>query len=594
MKRRKSGPVAKATPRRNARKRLLVACGVVVIIALGAWARFHHGSAAPIASERHVPRPRGRLTFNRDIAPVMHQHCSGCHHAGGVGPFSLVTYEEIKEHARDIVSVTGRRYMPPWLPEPGEPAMTGERRLTEDEIGILRQWASEGLAEGAPGDKPMAPTWTEDWQLGAPDLVAELPQAYELPADGRDVYRNFVLPLSVEGRRFVRAMEFKPGTKVLHHAFIRFDRTRQSRRRDAEDAEIGFGGMALPPSVEAPGGYFLSWQPGRGPTRSAAGMAWALEAHSDLILQAHMQPSGKPERVRPKIGFYFTDQPPTNIPSKLVLSSLKIDIPAGARDYEIRDSYVLPVAMAILAVLPHAHYLAGEMHGTAVLPTGERRSLLKIKAWDFNWQSDYQYQEPIHLPKGTRIDMRFTYDNSSSNVRNPHQPPVRVGYGAGSTDEMGELWFQVLPGSPAERRIFNEDNDRRLVLDAIEYNEMMLRENPTNAHAHVQLGKAFVNAGRSGEALNHFRRAVQLNPIEEEGHYHIGVLLMRSDPAIAEAAFLQTIHVNPENFKARNNLGLMMMNSGRPAEAEVQFRAALELNPNDKLILDNLRLLQKR
>jgi tetratricopeptide (TPR) repeat protein len=251
------------------------------------------------------------------------------------------------------------------------------------------------------------------------------------------------------------------------------------------------------------------------------------------------------------------------------------------------------VDLDFLAVLPHAHYLAKEMEGTATLPGGEKKSLLKIKEWDFNWQSDYQYEEPIHLPKGTRIDMRFTYDNSSQNVRNLHQPPVPVRFGPGSGDEMGELWFQILPGNPAGRRILDEDYGKRLIQEALEYHSTVLRDNPTNAHSHVQLAKALINVSRPGEALDHLRRAVQINPNEEEGHYHIGVLLMDRDAAVAETAFMETIRVNPENFKAHNNLGLLLMRSGRLAEAEVQFRSALELNPGDKMIQDNLKLLRR-
>ncbi|MEY2408949.1 MAG: hypothetical protein QOF48_1619 [Verrucomicrobiota bacterium] len=593
----RTGKRAPPNARRQMKRRfalLLVLAAVGAVAVLGARKVFRPRKSEPDRAAEYHPRPPGQLTFNREIAPIIYGNCAICHRPGQAGPFSLLSYREVKDHAPDIVKVTASRFMPPWLPEHDRPAMAGERRLTPDQIGVIQQWVAEGAAEGSPGDHTPAPTWATGWQLGTPDLVAELPEAYTLPADGRDVYRNFVIPLPLSQRRLVRALEFSPNTKVLHHVFIRFDRTRQSRRRDAEDLEVGFGGMALPPSVEAPGGYFLSWQPGRGPTHFPPGLAWAIEPGSDLILQAHMQPSGKPEPVRPRIGFYFTDVAPTNTPSKLVLSSLNIDIPAGARNYEIRDSYVLPVDADLLAVLPHAHYLAREMRGLAVLPNGETRPLLNIRDWDFNWQSDYQYAEPIHLPKGTRLEMKFTYDNSSQNVRNPHQPPEPVSYGVRSTDEMGELWFQMLMGNANDRRTLEDDYARRLVQEAIDYNTLMLRQNPSNAHAHVQLAKALINLNRSGDAFTHLRRAIEIDPNEEEGHYHLGVLAMNTDPISAEPEFMETIRINPENFKARNNLGLILMNSGRYADAEVQFRAALALRPTDRIVIDNLNLLRQR
>ena len=594
MKRQSPKPKTKNALRSKGKTVAVALCIAAAFIALSATMLLKRPPAESNPPERFVPRPHGQLTFNNDIAPILFRHCAGCHRPGETAPFSLLTYQQVKARANDVVAVTARRYMPPWLPEHGGPALADARRLTEDEIGVIHQWKEEGAAEGSARDLPPLPRWTEGWQLGMPDLVAELPAAYTLPAEGRDVYRNFVIPLSLPARRFVRAVEFKPNSKVFHHIFVRFDRSRQSRRLDAQDAEAGFGGMSLPPGAESPGGHFLSWQPGRGPARSPAGLAWPLEANSDLILQAHLQPSGKPELVRPSIGFYFTDQAPTNTPFKVVLGSMDIDIPAGSPNFEIQDSYVLPVDAQVLAVLPHAHYLAKQMQGTAVLPSGETRSLLNIKEWDFNWQSDYRYLEPIQLPKGTRLGMRFTYDNSIQNVRNPHQPPVRVRYGLQTTDEMGELWLQLLPRNTNELRALQADFERRLVREILAFNALMLRQNPTNAHAHVQYGKALVALGRRDEALPHFRQAVQIDPDQEEGHYHIGVLLMDRDLASAEKSFVQTVRVNPENFKARNNLGLVLMSLNRDAEAEAQFRAALELNPNDRRILENLDQLQKR
>jgi tetratricopeptide (TPR) repeat protein len=351
--------------------------------------------------------------------------------------------------------------------------------------------------------------------------------------------------------------------------------------------------MSLPPSVESPGGYFLSWQPGRGPTLSPNGLAWPLEPKSDIVLQAHMQPSGKPEVVQPKIAFYFTEQVPTNSPFKISLSSINIDIPAEGNG-EIQDSYVLPVDVELLAVLPHAHYLGKHLQGFATLPNGEKRTLLNINEWDFNWQSDYRYLEPVRLPKGTRLGMHFTYDNSSANPRNPNRPPVRVSYGVRTVDEMGELLFQVLPNSPAGLRTLEADYGRKLLQDVLAYNTSVLRQNPKDAHAHVQFGKALGVLGRTKEALEHLRFAVEIDPNEEEGHYNLGALLMSTDLVSAEKEFNETLRLNPENVQARNNLGVVLMRFGRLPEAEVQFQAALQLNPEDRIVLDNINLLRKQ
>src|SRR5262249_31118258 len=158
---------------------------------------------------------------------------------------------------------------------------------------------------------PPLPQWSGDWQLGRPDLIVTLPRPYTLAAQGRDVYRNFVVPIPVSRTRYVKGVEFRPGNpKVVHHAFVKVDTTGQSRRLDEQDAEVGFGGMNSP--ARMPGGHFLGWQPGRVAAFLPDGLAWRLDPGTDLIMEMHMNPSGKPEQVQASVGLYFTDQPPTN------------------------------------------------------------------------------------------------------------------------------------------------------------------------------------------------------------------------------------------------------------------------------------------
>src|SRR5882762_694863 len=271
-------------------------------------------------STKSASTPRGPVTFSRDVAPIMFQKCAGCHRPGQSAPFALLTYEEIKKHARQIAEVTQRRYMPPWLPEPGYGEFALDRRLSADQIAIFQRWVAEGAVEGNQADLPPLPRFPEGWQLGVPDLVVALPQVYTLSAEGKDVYRNFVLPIPVATLQYVKGVEFLPGNaRVIHHAFIDVDETRQSRRLAERQSPPGFDGMELPDSAVMPGGQFLGWQPGKTPNCSSAGLSWVLRTNTDLVLQLHMHPSGKPELVLPAVGFYFTDQPPTNMPFRLAL-----------------------------------------------------------------------------------------------------------------------------------------------------------------------------------------------------------------------------------------------------------------------------------
>lgn len=543
--------------------------------------------------EKYVPRPAGSVTYSKHVAPILFEHCAGCHRPGQSGPFPLLTYAEAKKHSKVMADVVGKRYMPPWLPEskPGE--FLHQRQLGVEQIGLIQQWVTDGTPEGQASDLPPTPKWNEDWQLGTPDLVVKLEQAYTLPPDGKDVYRNLVIPVPLDKRRYVQAVEFRPGSRTMHHVFIRLDRTRNSRRLDALDPQPGFDGMDAPKTAESPSGQYLSWQPGKVAIRSAPGLGWALEAGADLVLQCHLKPNGKAEPVQPSLAFYFTDQAPTNTPVQIPLNSFSIDIPAGAKDVIVEDSYVLPVDADLIGVLPHAHYLGKRLEGTAVMPNGKEGWRFVVPEWDFNWQGDYRYAKPVSLPKGTTLRMRYSYDNSTNNIRNPNQPPQRVQYGVNTTDEMGELWIQLLPRSREEAAVLTKDYSRKALGDVIAYNQYRLRKNPRDATALSNMGAAEMALGRGQEAFQHFRQALEIDPRQDEAYYYLGLIYRTQRKlAQAQAAFEATLAANPEHGRAHGNLGLLMMEQQRMAEAETHFRQALRINPNDAIANDSLGVIQ--
>ena len=472
--------------------------------------------------------------------------------------------------------------MPPWLPEPGFGEFAGERRLTLDEIGLIEQWVREGGQEGRPEDLKPAPIWAEGWQLGRPDLVVQIPEPYTLAAEGRDVYRNFVVKVPLTEPRYIAGAELQPGNpKIVHHAFIQVDPTARSRRLDEADPEPGFAGMQTP--AQMPGGQFLTWQPGKVASRAPKGLAWRLAPGDDLVLQMHLRPSGKPEKLQSSVGLYFTSEPPTNTCFKISLCSFAIDIPPGARNYEVSDSYVLPIDLDVLRVLPHAHYLCREMQGYATLPDGTRQWLLFIKQWDFNWQGDYQFATPVFLPKGTTLYMRYTYDNSTNNAQNPNQPPKRVSYGAQSSDEMGELWFQALAHQTNELPAFQADFNAKLQRNFFAADARQVEVNPTDAGAHVRLGMALLGLGRAREAREHFETAARLDPSLDKPHYFLGLMLRQEKQTqAARAEFETALRLSPSNFDAHGNLGLLCAEQGDIAGAEAHFREALRLNPDDQ------------
>ncbi|MCA9169974.1 MAG: tetratricopeptide repeat protein [Planctomycetales bacterium] len=534
----------------------------------------------------------GGPTFAHDVGPIVFQHCAVCHRPGEGAPFELLTYADVASRATQIAEVTATRYMPPWLPEPGSHRLAFERRLTEAQIQTIQAWAANGKLRGDEAGLPPLPEMTTGWQLGEPDLVVRMDRAFELPAEGRDVYRNFVVPIPLERPRWVSAMELRPDNRrVVHHAFLLVSHDGMCRRLDAADAEPGYEGMEAE-GAESPDGHFVSWQPGKMATHAPDGMAWLLTPGTDLVVQMHLQPTGKPESVQAEVGFYFTDQPPTRFPMKLALRSTEIDIPAGVDNYTIETRYTLPTEVRIIGLIPHAHYLGKTMEALAIRPDGREEVLLRIPAWDFNWQGDYRFATPPLLPSGTTLVQRFTYDNSSANVRNPHTPPQRVRYGLQSVDEMGELWFQVEPTSPAGRAQLQADYGRRALQEIADQSRRRLRENPRDVKAIIDLGKSALALQGPAASLPILRQAVHVQANSASAHYYLGHALLRNgDVTEATAEFRRTQAIEPDYQMAWHDLGMIDLQANRLKSAENNFRRSLQIAPYHATSLMNLGLV---
>jgi tetratricopeptide (TPR) repeat protein len=551
-------------------------------------------SKKAVPSDRYVPRPQGTLTFNTDVAPIVFDRCAYCHRPGQAAPFSLLSYADVKQRSKQIAEVTAKGYMPPWLPEPGFGDFANVRRLTADQLGVLQQWIAEGAVESNPSGSPPPPKWPEGWQLGVPDLVVKIPQPYVLAADGKDVYRNVVAPIPVAMNRYVRGVEFLPGNpKVLHHAFINVDETRQSRRLAEMQSPPGFDGMDLPEGVIMPGGQLLGWQPGKTPSLAPDGLSWVLKANADLVLQMHLHPSGRLETVQPTIGFYFTDQAPTNFPFRIKLARFDFEIPAGVTNYLVEQSYVLPVDVSLLRVLPHAHYLGKDLQGYALLSNGEKRWLIWIRNWDFNWQGDYQYAQSVFLPKGARLVMQYRYDNSTNNLGNPNRPPKAVRHGLQTTDEMAGLVFQAVARNSEDRSILAKDYSGYFVRVSMDYYRFLLRANSEDSEAHIKLGRALVAQGQASEGIPHLLSAIKIKPDDDKGHYELGyVYLLQNRLREASQEFETVIQLNPGDHQAFGSLGLICLKEGQLSKAQTYLETALRLNPDDLVTQQNLRRLK--
>lgn len=405
-------------------------------------------------------------TFTEHIAPLVYEKCAGCHRDGQSAPFSLLTYAQVKKRASQIADITDDRVMPPWHAVRGVVEYANDRSLNDEQISLIRRWVDAGAPEGDPAKLPPTPKFPEGWQLGEPDIVASVSEEFTIPAEGPDTYRNFVVPLNLTEDKWVNAIEFKPGApSVVHHVLYFLDTSGKAREADAADPAPGYNGMGRSNGRFR---YLGGWDLGTQVAPLGYGLAWKLPKGADLVLQVHYHPNGKAaQKDRSTIGFHLADKPtarPWSIvpvpPFFGILSG--INIPPGEKEYIKESSMVLPVDVEAIAVNAHAHYLGKRMEMTATLPNGEKRWLLKMSDWNFAWQEDYAFKQPVKLPAGTRLDALLSWDNSDSN---PHQfahPPRPVRWGPTSTDEMGTITLTVMLNTPEEKTALHTELKRTL------------------------------------------------------------------------------------------------------------------------------------
>lgn len=540
--------------------------------------------------------PVDSVTWAEDVAPLLYSECVTCHRPDGPAPFALLDYDDAASRAGDIARVTRERFMPPWLPEPGHGSFEGERRLSAGQIDLLQRWEAAGAPVGDTALAPEPPAFAGGWQLGEPDMVLEMPEPYVLEAGASEEFRNFALDVPVEGTRHVRAVELRPGNpRVVHHAVMMVDSTRSSRRLAAQDTAPGFDGMHARSAARSPGGFLLGWTPGRVPTENPEGLSWSLSPGTDFVLQLHLRPRDRADTIRARVGLHFADEPPERNPYVLRLGSRTLDIPPGERAYTVDDAYELPVDVRALGVYPHAHYLGDTIRVWAELPNGDRRSLLRIDAWNFNWQDAYRYREPVRLPAGSVLRARFTYDNSAENPQNPNEPPERVVYGPRSTDEMSELWLQVLPESDSALATLTRDFSRVQIRSRIRGWQHTLQIDSTDAFANYNIGTVLQQQGDLEEAMRHYRRAVRSEPDYVQAHYNLALALeSRGDLGAAERHYRRAAEIDPGHADARNNLGNLLRRRGDLAAALESYRAAVNADPDHPLARNNLANLLRR
>lgn len=419
----------------------------------------------------------GKVTYYRDVAPILQSRCQECHRPGQVGPFSLMTYRQAINWADDIKEYTSSRQMPPWKIAEGTP-FHNDRRMSDAEIATLAAWVDDGTPEGDPKDAPPTPKYAEGWKLGEPDLVLSTTDDFVLGAGGRDLFRVFVLPTNLDEDKFVVALEVKPGNpRVVHHTLNFIDETGQGRKleqkgqeqeksKKPDEFDRGPGYSVAMGVGFFPQGGLGGWAPGQRPQHMPDGYGFRLPKKADVVVQVHYHRNGRVEHDRLQIGLYFAKKSEgMKVFKGGVIAGRFLAIPPAIGSFPVTGSTTVSQECVLYSIMPHMHLLGRDIKVTMKVPEGEKQTLLKIADWDYNWQETYFLKEPLKLAPGTVLEVEAHYDNSTGNPNNPNSPPKFVTFGEQTTNEMCFVFLGATsdgPGrSPFSRPNFGGRGQRR-------------------------------------------------------------------------------------------------------------------------------------
>lgn len=364
-----------------------------------------------------------KVTYTRDVAKILNHRCVECHRAGEAAPMSLTTYKETRPWAKAIKAAVLTRKMPPWLADPAHGKFANDRRLSDEEVAAITGWADNGAPEGDAKDLPAPPAFVTGWNIGKPDMVVDMGTDFDVPANGEVPYKYYTVDPGFKEDMWIEAAECRPDKRgVVHHIIVFVV--------DPKEPQLaGTGGNLL-----------VGWAPGDPPMNYSAGTAKLVRAGSKLRFQLHYTPNGSATRDRSYVGLRFAKEAPKFRALTGRALNFGFKIPAGAPNHEVTASFVAKEDIRLTSLMPHMHVRGKDFKYTVTYPDGRSEVLLAVPRYDFNWQLSYTLQDPLTLPKGTRIDCVAHYDNSPNNKWNP-DPTKDVKWGDQTWEEMMIGWF---------------------------------------------------------------------------------------------------------------------------------------------------------
>ena len=375
------------------------------------------------------------VTFHADVEPVLQKRCQACHRPGEAAPFSMLTYKDARPWASAMKRAVVSGQMPPWHADPAIGHFGNDRRLSQSEIDVIARWADGGAPEGDPKKAPAPLTFVEGWNIGQPDKILEMPEPFDVPAQGTIDYQWIVMPTGLDKDTWIEGVEVRPGDRsVVHHVIAFYRRPGSKWLVDAKPGVAtpkGSGDSEAGMSDGAIGGYV----PGLPAGRLRPGRAVLLPAGSDIVLQVHYNASGKPAKDRTKVGIAFARRDVVERSFQIGLANASFVIPPGDPNYRVDADITVDTDVRVVGFTPHMHFRGKSFEYRAILPDGTREVLLRVPKYDFNWQLTYDLAEERVFPKGTKFEATAIFDNSTGNKFNP-DPKAEVRFGDQTWDEM--------------------------------------------------------------------------------------------------------------------------------------------------------------
>jgi mono/diheme cytochrome c family protein len=387
------------------------------------------------------------VTFTKDVAPIVQQHCQSCHRPGEGTPFSMLSYEEARPWAIAMKRMVVTRAMPPWFEDGHTEKFENNRSLTQTQIDTIAAWVDAGAPKGDPKDMPPALEFVKGWTIPKPDKIYQLPQAFSVPATGILDYQYVILPTGFTKDTWVQDVEAAPTDRSVVHHIVAYVRTPGSNYfKDQPKGEF----FVAPPAKtgekaakdDVPSDWLVGYAPGQPPDMFVPGQAKLIPAGSDIVLEVHYMPEGKASTDQSNVGLVLAKEAPTERVMTLQAGNEKFKIPPGDPDYRVEASYTFRREVTLLGLHPHMHMRGKDMSYRLVFPNGETRSILNVPHYNWHWQLWYNLAKPITLPAGTRVECTAHYDNSANNPENP-DPSKTVTWGQQSFDEMMVCFFNV-------------------------------------------------------------------------------------------------------------------------------------------------------